>query len=378
MQRIAVIGAGPIGLEAALYANTLGYPVTIYERGQVGEYLRRWGHVRLFTPFGMNVTSLGRSAISTENSSHAFPAVSGCITGREYLAAYLEPLAKTEPLRKCIRKETRVLSIARKGFLKEDDPGDPKRAKQPFRLLIRDGNKRDVNEEADVIMDCTGTYGQHRWLGDGGIPAAGELNGEQHITYSLDDILGERRSHFAGKTIMVVGGGYSAATTVCNLATVAEQQIDTWVIWLARCAGTQPLPRITNDPLRERDRLAVRANSLATRGDGNVEFHNQSFVEAVDYSDPNKGCRITARCGGKTRTWDVDRLIANVGYSPDITLYRELQVDEPEPEPNYFILGAKAYGRNSNFFLGDGFDQIRKVFALIAGKPDLNLYKTPR
>jgi hypothetical protein len=365
-------------LEAALYANTLGYPVTVYERGQVGEYLRRWGHVRLFTPFGMNVTSLGRSAILSENSSHAFPADSSCITGREHLAVYLEPLAKTEPLRKCIRKETRILSIGRKGLLKEDDPGDPKRAKQPFRLLIRDSNKRDVNEEAEIIMDCTGTYGQHRWVGDGGIPAAGELNAEQHITYSLDDILGERRAHFAGKTIMVVGGGYSAATTVCNLATVAEQQIDTWVIWLARCAGTQPLPRIPNDPLRERDRLAVRANTLATRGDGNVEFHNQSFVEAVECPDPNKGLKITARCGGKTRTWEVDRLIANVGYSPDITLYRELRVHEPEPEPNYFILGAKSYGRNSNFFLGNGFDQIRKIFALIAGKPDLNLYKTPR
>ena len=26
-----------------------------------------------------------------------------------------------------------------------------------------------------MVLDCTGTFGQHRWLGDGGIPAAGEL-----------------------------------------------------------------------------------------------------------------------------------------------------------------------------------------------------------
>ena len=61
--RLAVLGAGPIGLEAALYARTLNLPVTVYERGRVGEYLHNWGHVRLFSPFGMNATSLGRAAI---------------------------------------------------------------------------------------------------------------------------------------------------------------------------------------------------------------------------------------------------------------------------------------------------------------------------
>ena len=61
--RLAVLGAGPIGLEAALYARTLGLPVTVYEQGRVGEHLHRWGHVRLFSPFGMNSTPLGRAAI---------------------------------------------------------------------------------------------------------------------------------------------------------------------------------------------------------------------------------------------------------------------------------------------------------------------------
>ena len=34
--RIAVIGAGPIGLEAALYAKSAGFTVAVYERGQIG------------------------------------------------------------------------------------------------------------------------------------------------------------------------------------------------------------------------------------------------------------------------------------------------------------------------------------------------------
>jgi hypothetical protein len=107
----------------------------------------------------------------------------------------------------------------------------------------------------------------------------------------------------------------------------------------------------------------------------------------------------------------VDRIIANVGYTPDTSLYRELQVHEcyaslgpmklatallkqgnvdclqvspggPDslgnPEPNFWILGAKSYGRNSNFLLRTGFDQVRDVFALITGKAGLDLYRSTR
>ena len=398
--RIAVLGAGPIGLEAALYARTLGLPVTVYERGQIGEYVRRWGHVRLFSPFGMNTTPLGRAAVRTEDRGHAFPADAACVTGREHVALYLEPLAKTGPLRDCLRRETRVLAVGRRGLLKGDAPGDAQRGRQPFRLLIREGNKREQVEEADVVLDCTGTYGQHRWAGEGGIPAVGETAAEPHIAYGLEDVLGERRGTYAGKSVLVIGGGYSAATTVANLATLAEQQGDTWITWLARCGSTQPIARILNDPLRERDRLAVRANTLATRGEGNVEFHNQTVVEGIECVDPAKGFKVAARCAGKPRTWEVDRVIANVGYTPDNGLYRELQVHEcyatlgpmslaaallkqqagslQTSEPNFFILGAKSYGRNSSFLLRTGFEQVREVFALVMGKPGLNLYQAAR
>ena len=58
----------------------LKLPVTVYERGRVGEYLYRWGHVRLFSPFGMNATPLGRAALRAENPKHELPADSDCVT----------------------------------------------------------------------------------------------------------------------------------------------------------------------------------------------------------------------------------------------------------------------------------------------------------
>ncbi len=406
--RIAVLGAGPIGLEAALYARCLGLPVAVFERGRVGEHLQRWGHVRLFTPFGMNSRPLGKAAILEANPRQEFPSDTDCITGRQHVAAYLEPLAKSPKLREAVRIDAQVLHVGRRGLLKEDAPADNKRGQQPFRLLVREAKTRERIEEADIVLDCTGTYAQHRWMGDGGIPAVGELSAEAQTCYGLDDILGERRGAYAGKYTVVVGASYSAATSVCNLASLAEKDPSTWVVWLARGSSTQPLKRFANDPLRERDRLAVRANTLATRTDGNVEFHAQTVVEAVEATGPDKGIRLVARCAGKRRTWDVDRVIANVGYSPDSTLYRELQIQEcctslgPKEvansllkfagtdflgipaakaetlrtmEPGFFILGAKSYGRNANFFLRTGFDQVRDVFRLITGKSDLDLYK---
>src|SRR4051812_29267193 len=53
--RIAILGAGPIGLEAALAAAERGWEFTVYEMGDaVGANVRDWGHVRLFTPWEMN------------------------------------------------------------------------------------------------------------------------------------------------------------------------------------------------------------------------------------------------------------------------------------------------------------------------------------
>jgi thioredoxin reductase len=409
--RVAVLGAGPIGLEAALYARRLDLPVTVYERSRIGEYVQRWGHLRLFTPFGMNATSLGRDAIHGDQPKHEFPADTDCVTGRQHVAAYLEPLAKSSLLRDCIRTETQVVQVGRQGLLKEERVGDPGRASSPFRLLLREAKGKERSEEADIILDCTGTYGRHRWLGESGIPAVGETAAEPQISYALDDILGERKNYYGGKTTLVVGGGYSAATSAGLLAELAQQFPETWVVWLARAANSQPLKRVANDPLKERDRLAVRGNSLATRGDANLEFHPSATVTGIENLGPDKGFRVDTRLAGKPRSWEVERIIGNVGYTPDTVLHRELQIHEsyaslapmgvavglikqagadctaivgqgPEslltPEPGYFILGAKSYGRNSQFLLRTGFEQVRDVFKLIAHKSDLDLYKSQR
>ena len=103
-------------------------------------------------------------------------------------------------------------------------------------------------------------------------------------------------------------------------------------------------------------------------------------------------------------------VVANVGYRPDRDLYAELQVHEcyatggpmklaaslmkqtstdclaqhssgPEtlltPEPNFYVLGAKSYGRRSNFLVSAGLEQIRDLFRILGDRPTLDLYAGP-
>jgi hypothetical protein len=44
------------------------------------------------------------------------------------------------------------------------------------------------------------------------------------------------------------------------------------------------------------------------------------------------------------------------------------------PEPGFFILGSKSYGKNSNFLIRIGIQQVQEVYSLVEGRPDLNLY----
>jgi hypothetical protein len=205
------------------------------------------------------------------------------------------------------------------------------------------------------------------------------LAAKQHIAWNLEDIPGEKRAHYAGKSIILVGDGYSAATAICALAELAEEVNDTWVFWLTRGPRGAPLPRIPNDPLKERDRLAVRANSLATRCDGNLEFHPQTVIDEVVSHGPDKGFRVAGRSAGAPVAWEVERVIASVGFRADMRICDGLRVDEPNRapetrEPGYYLLGAKSFGPDSGFLLRDGFDQIRRVFAQLTGNARLDLY----
>ena len=67
--RLAIVGAGPTGLEAALAAADVGLPFTLYEASSgAGAHVRSWGHVRLFTPWSLNASPARPSTVFPMNS----------------------------------------------------------------------------------------------------------------------------------------------------------------------------------------------------------------------------------------------------------------------------------------------------------------------
>src|SRR4051794_25512621 len=167
--RIAILGAGPIGLEAALAAAERGWEPTVYEAGDaVAAHVRDWGHVRLFTPWAMNVSERARRALPDAPDGPALP------TGDELAERVLEPVAALPALAGRVRLGTRVEAVAREGLLKHEAIASPERGAHRFRLLVSDGAGCEAVAHADAVIDCTGTYGTANALGDGGIPAPGE------------------------------------------------------------------------------------------------------------------------------------------------------------------------------------------------------------
>lgn len=394
-RRMAILGGGPIGLECLLRAVTEGWDAALFERGRVGENVRRWGHARMFSPFGMGVSKAGLAIAARLEGA---PDSEVLLTGEEYLSRYLEPLAGNDALRDRIRCGTEVLAASRGDLRKADAISAPERSRRPFQLLVRDGGGERV-ETAHVVVDATGTFGNPNWLGAGGIPAIGELGAAAEIEYHLPDLQHADGRRFAGRHTLVVGAGHSAATAITWLGELAHVTPHTTVTWVTRAGGDRPVSQVENDPLPERERVAREANDAAERAPGWLDRQARACVVSIHRD--GSGFRVEVANGESPRPLAADRILALVGYRPDLGLARELQVRTcwategtyplaaallaqsgsaadcltvgvdldagtlKHPEEGFYTLGMKSYGRNPHFLIRAGLKQIDDLFALL-------------
>ena len=390
MPRVAIVGGGPIGIEAALAASERGWPFTVFEAAPaIAGHVRDWGPVRLFTPWEMIVSSRVRAALGD-----AAPAGAALPTGADLVDRVLQPAA--ESLGHRVHIGTRVRAIAREGLLKHEEISSDERGRRPFRLLVTGPDGEERVEHADIVLDCTGTYGNPNALGDGGIPAPGEEALAKRIAHRMPHLSLDARQ-WAGRRILLTGSGHSAQTAARNLAALAREAPGTEVVWAVR-GGDRSFGAIADDSLPARSELNRDAAELAAGASGAITTHFGVVTERLGERD---GRVTVALRNGAVDEVEVDRVLALNGGVGDASIYRQLQVHEcyataapmklsaallaqsgatadctavaplgPEtlvnPEPGFFILGAKSYGRNSQFLLRTGWQQVDDAFALIA------------
>jgi len=380
--RLLVVGAGPMGLFAALEGVERGFDVTVLEKDEPGDALLSWGPTGFFSPFGMNVPPLARQVLGG-----ALPDPEALLTGPEMAERILQPLARSRPLESRVLAGHRVVGISRAGMTRTDFPGHPLRAERRFRVLAETPSG-ERTFEADLVLDASGVTGQPCWMGDGGLPASGERGVTARILRDLGS-LENRLPDMAGKSILVIGHGHSAATAILRLAGVCEGFPGTRVTWAVRSANRRPCAEIADDPLPERERVASSANDLAQDPPAFLRVERRASVESVEAVPSGLQVAFSGGRGG-----DFDEIVSMTGYRPDLRFLSELALEispvtegsarlaralagvtdclsvprvRPEDlasgEPGFFLIGAKSYGRSRSFLLRNGLDQLEAIFA---------------
>ena len=92
---VVIIGAGPVGLAAAAHVLSRHLRPLVLEAGAVvAAGIRRWAHVRMFSPWKFNVDGTAVGLLTRHGWT--VPDPDDYPTGGELVARYLEPLRDRE------------------------------------------------------------------------------------------------------------------------------------------------------------------------------------------------------------------------------------------------------------------------------------------
>lgn len=390
-KRVAILGAGPVGLAAAAHLLERGLEPLVLEAGpRVGHAVRQWGHVQAFSPWEFNVDKASERLLAEIGWNKPQP--DHYPTGAELVEQYLEPLAERTRLKDRIRTSCKVSSLARAGFDKVKTKG---RDAAPFEIRCQNG-KGPESVRADAVIDATGTWFSPNPAGANGLPAIGESEVQDRVAYGMPDILGRDRARYAGRAVAVLGGGHSAVGTLLDLARLKEDAPTTEIVWLLR--SDDPSKSFGGggaDQLRARGALGSAFAALVASG----KIRSETGFRVSHLSRDGEYLRIgggSACCG---RYVTVNELIVATGFRPDLDFLREVRISldpalecpptlapliDPnlhscgtvrphgarelaQPEAGFYFAGMKSYGRAPTFLMATGYEQVRSIAAELAG-----------
>lgn len=384
--RVAIIGAGPIGLAAAANLVERGIDFVIYESGDaIASSMNAWRHIRLFSPWEHLVDPAASRLL--EPTGWRAPQAGVAPSAAAVIDDYLTPLAALEPIASRTRLGVTVDAVSREGMDRTRSNG---RASTPFVLRIHEGT--DMSEvTARAVIDASGTYENPNSLSSNGLIPLGFADVADKISHALPDVLGSERARFAGKHTVVVGAGHSAANTLINLATLAREEPGTTITWAIRNSTAVRVSSSDDDELPARASLGERVQRLIASG----TIDRIDGFEIVRLAASDGGVDIIGTRAGGLETLHADVVVNATGFRPNLDMLREIRLElddiveaprrlapliDPnlhscgtvaphgfaelqQPEPNFFIAGMKSYGRAPTFLLATGYEQVRSIAA---------------
>ncbi len=386
---VAIVGAGPVGLAAAAHLHERGIPFVVFEVGDdIAASIREWAHVQLFSPWSYDIDPAARRLL--ESNGWTAPDPGEHPTGGELIERYLEPLALLPQISIGLRTDRLVTGITRAGTDRVATSG---RGEAPF-VVTTDGPHGLERHLARAVIDASGTWLSPNPVGADGRPAIGERNADDLIESGIPDVLGRDRRRYGRRRVAVVGSGHSAQNAVRDLAVLADRYPGTQVTWIVRRnAAGQMFGGKADDQLPERDRLGADAQQVVDNGA--VQLVTGFRTDRIT---PGPHGAMLAAADGR-QLGPFDRIVNATGFRPDLTMLSELRVEvdpilqsartlapmiDPNvhscgsvpphgaaelahPEPGFYIVGAKSYGRAPTFLLATGYEQVRSVVAELAG-----------
>ena len=390
---IIVIGAGPVGLAAAAQLLDRGIePLVLEAADTVGAHLLDYGHVQLFSPWRYN---LDRSMVK-RLSLHGWeePELDELPLARDVVEKVLKPFASLAEVEPFIRLRHRVVSVTRDGYDKVKTEG---RDSVPF--VVRAATPTEVIEfRGRAVIDSSGTWSTPNPLGANGLSAIGEAAASEQIHYGIPDALGAARSRYAGKRVMVVGSGHSAANALLALAELAGEGEHVELIWAVRGNSVErAFGGGESDALPARGKLGTELRKLQETG--RVELVTDFRIGAISRREGKLTVHATGADGSKKGIEGVDEIICATGQRPNLGMTSELRLkldpwlesgaalgplidpnvhscgtvrphghrELSHPESGFYAIGVKSYGRAPTFLMTTGFEQARSVVAALAG-----------
>ncbi len=380
---IAIVGAGPAGVEAALYARFLGYFVMLFDTRRVGHRLLACGDQPLEQPWSEVTSPLGLAAMAAQGTGKALPASDARVSYRQYVEEYLIPVARTDLLYESVQVNSPVVSISRTCCAPHQTVPLGRRSEQEFRLLIDSQQRGEYTQLADIVLDCSG-LSRLPGLASGSGLAIGERANLHEMLLGRVDVLGKQRERLSGKHALIYGRDWAACANALDIVKLSQEVPGTRATWIApKQLGNQDLLGLPADIPAE---FVAAAQRLATNeeSDSPIGCIAAWGIEAVQF-DAAGGWRarlqveeegtldvqgdVFINCRDARCDWSM------VGSMP---LATEVASDGSTGEPHYYVMGHKAVGADTSFAVTHAFEQIKQVFARIGGRADLDLYDTVR